>query len=66
VDSKYEYLLFSCSSCYLAIISASWYVSAENRKAFFENYARDHGFDPGNPENWYSQPYKKIISVKVK
>lgn len=37
--------------------------SKSNRRAFFEKYARDHGFDPLNPFNWYSQPTKRIISV---
>jgi hypothetical protein len=25
------------------------------RKEFFENYARQKGFDPLNPDNWYAQ-----------
>eukprot|EP00026_Physarum_polycephalum_P001627 Phypoly_transcript_01629.p1 GENE.Phypoly_transcript_01629~~Phypoly_transcript_01629.p1 ORF type:complete len:1030 (-),score=139.53 Phypoly_transcript_01629:75-3164(-) len=35
-----------------------------NRRKFFENYAKENGFDPLNPEKWYSQPNKKILLVK--
>jgi hypothetical protein len=34
-------------------------------KLFFENYAKDNGFDPLVPENWYFQTAKNIIAVKV-
>jgi len=35
-----------------------------NRRKFFENYARENGFDPLEPENWYAQPTSKILAVK--
>jgi hypothetical protein len=35
------------------------------RRKFFENYAKENGFDPLSPENWYLQPIKKILSVIV-
>jgi hypothetical protein len=38
----------------------------ENRKKFFENYARSCGFDPHVPENWYSVQKQALLSVKVK
>jgi hypothetical protein len=39
--------------------------SWKNRRRFFENYAKENGFDPLNPENWYLQAREKIISTKV-
>jgi hypothetical protein len=37
----------------------------KNRRRFFEEYAKENGFDPLNPKNWYSQPRKKIEAKKV-
>jgi hypothetical protein len=34
-------------------------------KLFFENYAKDNGFDPLVPENWYFQTIKNILSITV-
>jgi hypothetical protein len=34
-------------------------------KLFFENYAKDNGFDPFVPENWYFQTAKNILAIKV-
>jgi hypothetical protein len=34
-------------------------------KLFFENYAKDNGFDPLVHENWYFQPAKNILAIKV-
>jgi hypothetical protein len=39
--------------------------SIENRRGFFEKYARDNGFNYNNPEIWYSQPIGKIMEEKV-
>jgi hypothetical protein len=36
----------------------------ENRKKFFEKFAKENFFDPLIPENWYSQP-KQIMDTKV-
>jgi hypothetical protein len=38
---------------------------AENRRRFFENFAKTNGFDPLIAEAWYSQPSEKILSAKV-
>eukprot|EP00026_Physarum_polycephalum_P018830 Phypoly_transcript_20577.p1 GENE.Phypoly_transcript_20577~~Phypoly_transcript_20577.p1 ORF type:complete len:206 (+),score=32.24 Phypoly_transcript_20577:67-618(+) len=35
-----------------------------NRRKFFEDYAKQHGFDPLNPENWYTEPVEKIMAVR--
>eukprot|EP00026_Physarum_polycephalum_P001631 Phypoly_transcript_01633.p1 GENE.Phypoly_transcript_01633~~Phypoly_transcript_01633.p1 ORF type:complete len:1064 (+),score=132.57 Phypoly_transcript_01633:31-3192(+) len=34
------------------------------RKKFFETYARERGFDPLNPENWYKQSLRKITALR--
>ena len=46
------------------IINIAW-GSAKNRRWFFENYAKEKGFDPLNPEHWYKQSRKHILSEKV-
>eukprot|EP00026_Physarum_polycephalum_P001397 Phypoly_transcript_01398.p1 GENE.Phypoly_transcript_01398~~Phypoly_transcript_01398.p1 ORF type:complete len:808 (+),score=111.44 Phypoly_transcript_01398:465-2888(+) len=35
-----------------------------NRRLFFEEYAKENKFDPLVPENWYTQPRKRIHSKK--
>jgi hypothetical protein len=37
----------------------------QNGRQFFENYAKDHVFDPHIPENWYSITAKSILSNLV-
>lgn len=37
----------------------------ENRRVFFEKYAKQHNFDPRKAENWYSQPKERIMVQKV-
>jgi hypothetical protein len=37
----------------------------DNRRKFFENYAKEQGFDPRDPNNWYSQSTDKIITTLV-
>jgi hypothetical protein len=39
--------------------------SEENRRTFFEVYAKQNGFDPLIAEYWYAQTKKKILSAKV-
>jgi hypothetical protein len=34
----------------------------QNRRNFVENYAKDNGFDPLIPGNWYSVDIKKSVS----
>lgn len=41
------------------------YTRAENRRKFFENYARKKGFDPLVAENWYSEPIHHIMASPV-
>jgi cellulose synthase/poly-beta-1,6-N-acetylglucosamine synthase-like glycosyltransferase len=36
----------------------------ENRKAFFENFAKKHDFDALKLENWFPH-YKEIVATKV-
>jgi len=35
------------------------------RKAFFENYATQNGFDPDNAQHWYLQSIDNITAVKL-
>jgi hypothetical protein len=42
-----------------------FYTDIGNQRKFFENYAKQHGFDPLKPENWYTQPRKNIMSTTV-
>lgn len=37
----------------------------ENRRKFFEHYARDTGFDPLVASNWYNQPREQIKALRV-
>lgn len=58
--------LFFCSSnvgvCLIVSIKGFWSV---NQRKFFENYAKQNKFDPLIAENWYSQPRRKIMVMKV-
>eukprot|EP00026_Physarum_polycephalum_P001387 Phypoly_transcript_01388.p1 GENE.Phypoly_transcript_01388~~Phypoly_transcript_01388.p1 ORF type:complete len:627 (+),score=98.80 Phypoly_transcript_01388:211-1881(+) len=36
----------------------------ENRRKFFENYAKAHGFDPLKPENWLKQSKEDIMAME--
>eukprot|EP00026_Physarum_polycephalum_P002695 Phypoly_transcript_02703.p1 GENE.Phypoly_transcript_02703~~Phypoly_transcript_02703.p1 ORF type:complete len:811 (+),score=66.41 Phypoly_transcript_02703:184-2616(+) len=38
--------------------------AAESRRKVFENYAKQNGFDPLDPEKWYSQPRDKLKTIK--
>lgn len=37
-----------------------------NRRKFFEDYARDNDFDPLVASNWYSQTRNHIMAYKVR
>jgi len=36
---------------------------AETRRKFFEEFAKDNGFDPLNPQHWYSVRKKNIMAI---
>ena len=42
----------------------SW-TDVDKRRIFFEQYAKDNGFNHANPESWYAQPPELIMSAKV-
>ena len=44
--------------------STMWQAPA-NRRRFFEEFAKQHKFDPLAPQEWYSQSVKNIMQVKV-
>ena len=58
----YMFLLLLSS---LANIPAAQNGAVEKSKIFFENYALANRFDLKNPQNWYSQSLRRIISSKV-
>jgi hypothetical protein len=43
---------------------ASWQ-DIGNRRQFFENFAKENGFDPLIPENWYLPPYETFEHQKA-
>lgn len=43
---------------------ASWN-EVENRRDFFEKYAKRMNFDSQDAEKWYLQPMENILSFKV-
>ena len=47
-----------CEEC------TQWRVT-ENRRAFFENFAKKKNFDPLIPSNWYLVSYDEVVSEKV-
>jgi hypothetical protein len=49
---------------YIYLVRLGWQ-DVQSRRKFFEMYAKKHGFDPLNPENWYSLTYNKILSQLV-
>lgn len=63
--------VFGCTTfCFLTTslknyITATSWQDLRDRKKFFEEYAEANGFDPHNPENWYTQTANKIKSSKV-
>ena len=39
---------------------------ADNRRSFFEKYAKEHGFNPLVPENWYTISAYDCMTQKVR
>ena len=56
------FIILSLSLILFYIVS--WHTT-ESRRIFFERYAEQQGFDPLNPDYWYSQSRDKILAVKV-
>jgi hypothetical protein len=55
---------FSLSTCNFE--HTEIWQTAENRRKFFEEYAREKGFDPLIADNWYQQSIKDVVAKKVK
>ena len=49
---------------FIYLFLVSWR-DVPNRRALFEQYAKEHGFDPYDPNQWYSQNQDSILSTKV-
>jgi hypothetical protein len=50
---------------YIVLASRASWEDISSRRELFVKYAKENGFDPLNPENWYLQPRKKILEIKV-
>eukprot|EP00026_Physarum_polycephalum_P001524 Phypoly_transcript_01526.p1 GENE.Phypoly_transcript_01526~~Phypoly_transcript_01526.p1 ORF type:complete len:780 (-),score=98.01 Phypoly_transcript_01526:986-3034(-) len=46
-----------------AFLLSSW-SDIRNRRKFFEDFAKNHRFDPLKPENWYKQTKEKLKTTK--
>jgi len=46
------------------ILLAGFFRHASSRRKFFENFARENGFDPRKPENWTLRIQSRISHVK--
>ena len=57
--------LISTLSVMIPIIYIFADFKIENRRSFFETYAKTMGFDPLNPSKWYLQPLDNILATKV-
>lgn len=47
------------------ITIAPHYMNVQNRRKFFDQYAKEQGFDPLIVENWYATNLQKLLSKKV-
>ena len=56
------HILFSNST--INTIGSYWH-DLNNRKSFFDDFAKSKGFDPLLPENWYKIPRDEVIEYKV-
>ena len=55
-------ICFAFFVSFFNILLAVW-KSAENRRNFFEKYAKKKGFDPLDPEPWYNQSKEDILAA---
>lgn len=56
--------------CSLSSLGYHWF-SIQNRRDFFEDFAKDHNFDALVADNWYSHNADslrsfKVINIKIK
>jgi hypothetical protein len=58
------FLIFFIYKFYKKISVATWFYP-EDRRNFFENYAKSKGFDPLVPDNWYNVTREQVMSFKV-
>ena len=56
--SSYFFFLLTC-------FLGNFWNDTKNRRRFFEDIAKEHGFDPLTPDSWYKFPYSKVIAKKV-
>lgn len=44
----------------------NYWRDVQNCRTFFDEYAREHSFDPLDPENWYSMNLKQLLEKHVR
>jgi hypothetical protein len=59
--SPLSILILPLLTHFLFLFLVSW----KKRRKYFENYAKEHGFDPLVAENWYTQARSKILAAEV-
>eukprot|EP00026_Physarum_polycephalum_P001762 Phypoly_transcript_01764.p1 GENE.Phypoly_transcript_01764~~Phypoly_transcript_01764.p1 ORF type:complete len:946 (-),score=154.63 Phypoly_transcript_01764:299-3136(-) len=45
-------------------VTDNYWKDPKNRRQFFDEYARDHNFDPLEAGNWYSVLYEELVQYK--
>lgn len=58
-------LSFALYFVYLYCCLGNYWLSANNRRTFFDNIAKRKGFDPLVPSNWYSLKRGNVLNEKV-
>ena len=55
------------SVCYAVAnpLAEHFWADVENRKLFFEKFAKDRGFSSRDPSAWYFVKIKDLLQVKV-
>ena len=59
------FLLSSPIPSYLFTFSVGEWSDEDRRREVFAQFARDHNFEPLNPDMWYSQSKEKLLSHQV-
>ena len=73
VAKVFYFILFFLTNNVLVIFSfyliqvsdAQAWDNIENRRRFFESYAKENGFDSNSAKAWMLQAKKKVLEVKV-
>lgn len=65
LPSTFHYNFIFFFRFYNLFLAQHW-LDARNRRKFFETFARQHSFDPLDPEGWYQNiSSERLFSTKV-